>query len=416
MSAQLHLKKKTPLEVAKMMQYTKQAEADEPFCQTIMDGPCLEVGEKMWTAALHPFNKKTDYMFAFHPKLEHSVLNGKVAWGCKIQEIMVDGSIRVKWFDENPTCRLVGNKSVWRAPPNHPIFPLIMPAAEDGPEDDHVDEESHAKKMSQKVSKKHKPKQDKSVQKAKRKHAVEEHAPSRKKGRFVLDEEVGEASQPQRKKPVTSQPQRKKPASPKEEPKKPASPKEVDNTDKEVEWGEAYVNYSDVMEGVQKVGSWLDSSKNKHRLGEGSSVFARDVDYDKLVEQHTVIKVQLAAAVQELKTFKDSTAFANLAAEKELAKVKSDAADATTAAAARLAESEERHTKLMEKVATLEQKVKQLNALKQLSRDEVQLNLRARSQAAPVFTLNHRASREFVDRNTSACSSTGKKGTKGKKG
>jgi len=404
MSAQLRLKKKTPLEVAKMMQHTRQEEADRLVCQTIMDGPCLEVGEKMWTAVGNPFKKKTDYMFAFHPKLEHSILNGKVAWGCKIDEIMVDGSIRVKWFDENPTCRLVSNKSVWRAPPNHPIIPLIMPSAEDGPEDDHVDDESPAKKMSQKVSKKHKSKQDKSVQKAKRKHAVEEHAPPHKKGRVVLDEEVGEASQPQRKKPVASQRQ----------PKKLASPKEVDDTEKDAEWGEAYANYSEIMEGVQKVGSWLGSSKNKHPLAGGSSVFARDVDYDKLVEKHKVIKAQLAAAREELKNFQDSTAFANLAAESELAKVKSDAADATTAAAARLAESEERNTKLMEKMATLEQKVKQLNALKQLSRDDLQLNSRARSQAAPVFTLNHRASRDFVDRNEiPACSSTGKKGKKG---
>ena len=54
-------------------------------------------------------------MFAYHRRLGHSVLEGRIAWGCRINEITNDGNIHVDWFDGNPSHRLVGNKSVWRA-------------------------------------------------------------------------------------------------------------------------------------------------------------------------------------------------------------------------------------------------------------------------------------------------------------
>ena len=396
----------------------------------------------MWTDARHPF-KKNDYMFAYHPKLEHSFIKGKVAWGCTIDEIMVDGSIRVKWFDEKPTCTLVGNKSVWRAPSNHPIIPLIIPEAgdeaEEEEEDEDEDDESPPMKKSKKVSKKHKSKQDKSVKKSrqqspnpkKRKIAVEERVPPRKEGRVVSEDEVGEAIQPQAKKPVSIQPQARKPVSIQPQARKPVSIqpqarkpvsiqpqvkqvafKDVDDNERDADWCEAYVESGDViMEVVQKVGSWLDSLEKVLPLAESSGVFARDVDYDELVKKHKVIKTQLTAAKDELKALKESSAAATLAAESELAKVKLDASDASGVSAGLLAKSEERNTKLMEKMAKLEQKVKQLAALKQLSRDEIQENSRVRNNAAPVFTLNHRASREFVDQIQSQASySKGKKG------
>jgi len=218
--------------------------------------------------------------------------------------------------------------------------------------------------------------------------------------------------QPQPKQPQPKQPQPKQPQPIQPQPKQPVALKDVDDNERDADWCEAYVESGDViMEVVQKVCSWLDSLEKVFPLGESSGVFARDVDYDELVKKHKVIKTQLTAAKDELKTLKESSAAATLAAERELAKVKLDASDASGVSAGFLAKSEERNTKLMEKMAKLEQKVKQLAALKQLSRDEIQENSRVRNNAAPVFTLNHRASREFVDRMQSPASySRGKKG------
>ena len=364
-----------------MIRNNRQANADMPIGQTIMDSPCLVVGKHMWADASNPFNKANDYMLAYHRKRKHSVLDGKFAFGCRINEILLDGSVRVDWSDGTLSHRLVGNQSVWRAPAGHPVFPLVMPRAND--EDD---EPITKKKVPKKVSKKHNAKQDTPVEKPKqrvpnpkkRKVAVHDPVPTPKKRKAAVDDEVGEAVQlPHGKSGL--------------------APREIDMVPRDAEWCEAYVQNGDVMmDGVEKVGSWLKSSKEM-------------VDYDELVEKYKAIELELTTAKDELETLQESSAAATLVAQQVLDKVKLDASGASAAYKARLDGSEEHIAELMVKLGKLQLKVRRLTALKQLSRDELQETSRVRNSAVPRLSFDHRAAREFAGQ-ASVAGSRGPKG------
>jgi len=257
---------------------------------------------------------------------------------------------------------------------------------DDDEEDDEDDEPITTKKVPKKVSKKHNAKQGKSVEKPKqrvpnpkkRRVAVQDPVPTPKKRKAAVDDEVGEAiQQPQRKSGLAHQ--------------------EIDMVPRDAEWCEAYVQHGDVvMEGVEKVGSWLKSCKEMVPLAEGPAVFAPNVDYDELVKKHKAIELELTAAKDELKTLKESSAAATLVAQQVLDKVKLDASGASAAYNARLAGSEEHITELVVRLRKLQLKVKTLTALKQLSRDELQETSRVRNSAVPRLSFDHRAAREFA--------------------
>ena len=279
-----------------------------------------------------------------------------------------------------------------RAPEGHPVFPQVMRRdhvkeddgkKDDDEEDDEDDEPITTKKVPKKVSKKHNAKQGKSVEKPKqrvpnpkkRRVAVQDPVPTPKKRKAAVDDEVGEAiQQPQRKSGLAHQ--------------------EIDMVPRDAEWCEAYVQHGDVvMEGVEKVGSWLKSCKEMVPLAEGPAVFAPNVDYDELVKKHKAIELELTAAKDELKTLKESSAAATLVAQQVLA-----------ASNARLAGSEEHIKELMVRLAKLQQKVKKLTAIQLLSSDELQETSRVRNSAVSRLSLDHRAAREFAGQASVAAS------------